>query len=98
MSAGGKAERVLHDNGISVPFFSKFPVQTGVSGKEREQSGRCCTLFFTAICEIRACGSCSYDDPLLISDSYGLRHRKMLFKEACCRGALYLFKIGGAIA
>ena len=71
MSAGGKAERVLHDNGISVPFFSKFPVQTGGSGKEREQSGRCCTLFFTAICEIRACGSCSYDYPLFISDSTG---------------------------
>ena len=54
-----------------MPFFSKFPVQTGGSGKEREQSGRCCTLFFTAICEIRACGSCSYDYPLFISDSTG---------------------------
>ena len=61
----------MHDNGISVPFFSKFPVQTGGSGKEREQSGRCCTLFFTAICEIRSCGSCSYDYPLFISDSTG---------------------------
>ena len=39
MSAGGKAESVMHDNGISVPFFSKLPVQTGGSGKERGSRG-----------------------------------------------------------
>ena len=35
MSAGGKAERVLHDNGISVPFFPNFPVKREVRGRKR---------------------------------------------------------------
>ena len=101
MSAGGKAERVLHDNGISVPFFSKFPVQTGVSGKEREQSGRCCTLFFTAICEIRYCGSCSYDYPLFISDSVNNSHavvvlpKKLPAPYECTRRPLICVKKNG---
>ena len=34
VSAGGKAERVLHDNGISVPFFSKIPFKREVRGKK----------------------------------------------------------------
>lgn len=34
MSAGGKAESVLHDNGISVPFFRNFPFKREVRGKK----------------------------------------------------------------
>lgn len=34
-------------------------------------------LFFTAICEIRACGSCSYDYPLFISDSLDIYYLRL---------------------
>ena len=39
MSAGGKAERVLHDNGISAPLFSNFPDETGDSGRKGRNRG-----------------------------------------------------------
>ena len=71
-SSKSNEERILHDNGISAPIFPNFPDETGDSGRKGCSRWRCCTLFFTAICEICACGSCSYDDPLLISDSLKL--------------------------
>ena len=39
MSAGGKAERILHDNGISAPLFSNFPDETGDSGRKGRNRG-----------------------------------------------------------
>ena len=39
VSAGGKAERVLHDNRISAPLFSNFPDETGDSGRKGRNRG-----------------------------------------------------------
>ena len=39
VSAGGKAERILHDNGISAPIFPNFPDETGDSGRKGRNRG-----------------------------------------------------------
>ena len=36
---GGKADGVLHDNGISVPFFPNFPDKMGNSGRNERNRG-----------------------------------------------------------
>lgn len=35
MFEGRKAEGVLHDNGISAPFFPNFPVKRAIRGRKR---------------------------------------------------------------
>ena len=45
MFEGRKAEGVLHDNGISVPFFPKFPDKTGDSGRKGRNKGHDFALF-----------------------------------------------------
>ena len=45
VSADGKAESVLHDNGISAPIFPNFPDETGDSGRKVRNRGHDFALF-----------------------------------------------------